>query len=830
MKPHNWQAFMSSVSNRVSNRPGRRRSRSRWRSPISLDDASALIVVGVLLLMPLLTIDIAGWAVDLDTVLPITLFSVAFGWVIARSRFGEIAALVISSLYCLLAVILVAAFNLNLPFQDAVVSVVSRSLEWSVDAVSGGINTDELVLTLLVAILFWFLAYNSDWHIFRLDRVWRVILPPGLILLVNLIFFSGGEPLDVYLFGFLLMALVLIVRSNLDQREWDWYLRGVRVPTMVRRQFAAIGIFLSLLALAFAWGLPSNDLQERLNTFQRFLASDPIQQMAEVWNRLFAPIEGEGSATTDYYGADLLNLGGAISLGDDVVFTVDAPPSPQRYYWRSRVFERYADGQWSPSADLRITDRSAPVEVAMNSEVIGGRRQSVRQRITVGASSTRIYYAAPQPQLIDGAGRIDLIYTDKPANTSMNVSVIRPLKLLRRGETYTVNSLISTATATELRRTSADYPEWVSGPNLYVGIRNPRVLNLALQIVNEAGAAHPYDRAKAIEGWLRENIAYNESISAPPPEVDTVEWVLFDAREGYCTYYATSMIVMLRHLGIPARLAAGFSQGTYDSDVGQYVVREREAHTWVEVYFPAYGWIEFEPTAAEAPIQREGDDLAQEQEDPLRPEPTASPSPSPTPTSTPTPSPDATLTAEASLEAQEQTFEQPSPTPSPAPSPTPTPVILPTVQPPISQDDPPPLSLLQPILLLALVIMLFLFILVIIVLLLFWWWEWRGFGGLSPVSRAYARLERYIGLLGIKVGRTKTTLEKRRELQQRIPAAREPIRTISDLYTRERYGAVSQDRGENKAFAETAEKAWYHTRGNILRRWLRRWLPFLRGD
>ena len=100
-----------------------------------------------------------------------------------------------------------------------------------------------------------------------------------------------------FLFCFLLVALVLIVRSNLDRREWDWYLRGVRVPSIVRRQFATIGIFLSLLALAFAWGVPSNDLQERLNAFQRFLASDPIQQMAEVWNRLFAPIEGEGSAT-----------------------------------------------------------------------------------------------------------------------------------------------------------------------------------------------------------------------------------------------------------------------------------------------------------------------------------------------------------------------------------------------------------------------------------------------------------------------------------------------------------------------------------------------------
>ena len=286
------------------------------------------------------------------------------------------------------------------------------------DAISGGVNTDDLVMTLLAAILFWFLAYNAGWHIFRLDRVWRVVLPPGLILLVNLVFFRGGESLEVYLFGFLLMALLLIVRSNLDRREWDWHLRGVRVPAAVRRQFALIGILLSLLALGLAWGVPSGNLQERLDAFQRFLTSDPIERMAEVWNRLFAPIEGEGSATTDYYGADLLNLGGAIRLGDEVVFTVEAPAPATRHYWRSRVFERYAEGQWSPSADLRVTDRTSPVDLLMNSEVIGGRRQSLRQRFTVGASSARIYYAAPQPQRIEGAGRIDLIFTDKPANSS----------------------------------------------------------------------------------------------------------------------------------------------------------------------------------------------------------------------------------------------------------------------------------------------------------------------------------------------------------------------------------------------------------------------------
>ena len=239
----------------IAVRPARRK-RSRWRSPISLNTISTLIVISVLLLFPLLATDIAGWAIDLDIVLPVTLLSVFLGLILARSRFGEITALIVGLLYGVGTVMIVAALHQNLPFRDALVSVATRSYEWAVDLVSGGINTDPLVLTLLVGILFWFLAYNANWHIFRLDRVWRVILPPGLILLVNIVFFSGDDPLDRYLFGFILMALVLIVRSHLGTRQWDWSLRGISVPTFVQRQFAAIGILLSVLALAFAWSVP----------------------------------------------------------------------------------------------------------------------------------------------------------------------------------------------------------------------------------------------------------------------------------------------------------------------------------------------------------------------------------------------------------------------------------------------------------------------------------------------------------------------------------------------------------------------------------------------
>ncbi|MFC2026044.1 transglutaminase family protein, partial [Chloroflexota bacterium] len=84
---------------------------------------------------------------------------------------------------------------------------------------------------------------------------------------------------------------------------------------------------------------------------------------------------------------------------------------------------------------------------------------------------------------------------------------------------------------------------------------------------------------------------------APPSEQEITDYFLFDLQEGYCDYYATTMVVMARSIGIPARLVMGYAQGEYDETTGGYIVTEASAHSWVEVYFPEIGWIEFEPTA-----------------------------------------------------------------------------------------------------------------------------------------------------------------------------------------------------------------------------------------
>src|SRR5690606_37661819 len=118
-----------------------------------------------------------------------------------------------------------------------------------------------------------------------------------------------------------------------------------------------------------------------------------------------------------------------------------------------------------------------------------------------------------------------------------------------------------------------------------------------------ADRATVYAKARAIETYLR-SFTYNDDIEAPPPGRDPVEYFLYDIREGYCDYYATAMVVMLRGLGIPSRVVSGYAEGSYDPETALYYIAERDAHTWVEVFFPGLGWVEFEPTAGESQLNR----------------------------------------------------------------------------------------------------------------------------------------------------------------------------------------------------------------------------------
>jgi transglutaminase-like putative cysteine protease len=140
---------------------------------------------------------------------------------------------------------------------------------------------------------------------------------------------------------------------------------------------------------------------------------------------------------------------------------------------------------------------------------------------------------------------------------------------------------------------SRDYPEAITRAFLGLPAQlDARISTLARTIT--APAASNYERAHIIERYLRENLSY--TLELPGTEADPLAHFLFERKKGHCEYFASAMVIMLRTLGVPARLVNGFHGGEYNDISHTFIIRGRDAHSWVEVFFPEYGWVVFDPT------------------------------------------------------------------------------------------------------------------------------------------------------------------------------------------------------------------------------------------
>ncbi len=260
--------------------------------------------------------------------------------------------------------------------------------------------------------------------------------------------------------------------------------------------------------------------------------------------------------------------------------------------------------------------------------------------------------------------------------------------------------------------------------------------DLAAQLAR--GQRDPYDIAAGIERYLRATYGYATVVNNPPVNRDVTDYFLFDAKEGYCEYFATAMTVLLRANNIPARMVTGYLPGSRQAD-GRFLSRESQAHAWVEVYFPQYGWITFDPTPRPdvAPIVRGSGNTA--------PEPTPAPAPAPAPAQPPAPSNTAPQQPTASLNAGRDGGFHLS-----------------------------PLFLLIPLTLLGLWA------------LAAWYW-FLPFRGLAPAAQWYARLQRSARWLGVPNARAATPFETAEAIGARLPDGKPAAMTIAQRYAEEQY-------------------------------------------
>jgi transglutaminase-like putative cysteine protease len=549
------------------------------------------------------------------------------GWVLARSKLQGWLSLLLAIMLCDLIVIITAAglwspliyllreMFLILPqvlrwpwvgppdltvFESLAASILLSAgevalegIRWLLAAVPAQ-NPAPLILWMFITIA---AALWAAWAVRRLSQPLIALLPAGAVLAAILNISRSGT---IMLLPFLVAGLILIAYVSYKKRERDWEIDGLDYPESIRVDFS-LSILTVIIILAIASAVaPAVSVRAIVEVARQVFAAqiDQTESFAESIGIADRLPDDSSVASSQPPGLPRVHLlGSGPDLSRNVVMIVNVegmqgasglvPGSPlPAKYWRGATYDVYNGHGWSTS-DLNTTSYSAGQQVPY----IDYPHQQVFQHRnhTTTDLGNRLYAAGT------------ILTTDDDFQVAWRPSGDMFGALVDSSD-YTTISLINMVTEAQLRSSSQLYPDWIIQRYLDLPQDTPeRVIQLAHSLVE--GQSTPYDRARAIESYLR-TYPYTLDIPAPPAEQDVSDYFLFDLRQGYCDYYATSMVVLARAAGLPARLVVGFASGVFDGENQRFIVTEADAHSWAEIFFPGYGWIEFEPTASRTLIER----------------------------------------------------------------------------------------------------------------------------------------------------------------------------------------------------------------------------------
>ncbi len=463
---------------------------------------------------------------------------------------------------------------------------------------------DPLFFVALLSFPYWFSGLFSGYQLTRCANGLAAVLPSGILMFV--IYLNHYTTKDYsWLFGaYLFIALLLLGRQKYLTDRKKWREKRVQISVESGMDFNNSIMVSAAVLILLVWVVPgilplNPQARKAWQNISINMFSDD-----EHFENMFASVKKDNLPSRDFYRNEL-PLGTRISQSESVAFLVYAPAAAQdfpRLYWRGRVYDHFEDGRWLTSGvegkSYEPQDGNFEIPDTEN-------RENINFTYNVYIKGQTILYTAAQPVWVSHPANI--VHTKIPAEEEeeqvMDIVTLQASPDLEAGETYHANALLANPTIPELQEAGQEYPEWITDKYLQLPEDfSPRIQALALEIT----AAHdnPYDKAAAITKYLRSEIEYAPSVSFPEGTVDRLEYFLFEGKQGFCNYYASAEVLMLRSVGVPARLAVGFAQGEPNLQRTFYTVRERDAHAWPEVYFPGYGWIEFEPTGNQDPVER----------------------------------------------------------------------------------------------------------------------------------------------------------------------------------------------------------------------------------
>jgi transglutaminase-like putative cysteine protease len=522
----------------------------------------------------------AGWAPRSGALLFVCLLGLACGILIGPLRLARpVRWPVVAAAALVLAMSNAGLFNIS-PQAARI-----RMTSWAMDLAAGRVVEDPALVAFWTTLLIWWAGYSATHGITSGGRAFEALLPTTAALTINLIY-TRLSPL--YISVIVSGLVILIAWTTQGRHQANWSARRLDYPDLWP-EWMGSGLFMAAVVCALAMLAAPLTSPTTIGWISRALEW-PASQARHIASLVLGganPIASGARSVAILPNSRLIT--DPPQLLEQVVmwvWTNEPPPLPEneshtsiaRPGWRGLTYSTYNGRGWSNPALA-----SRPLSFTLSGDLV--------QRFEIVAEHGDTLFAANRP--LSGDAGLHGLYRSG-ADTDL-------IGLRGASSYYTVTSRSVTATMDTLRQSPIVYsPEITPYLQLPTGLPQ-RVRDLAVQVT--ASAATPFDKAARIESFLR-TYPYTLDLPPVPQGRDLVDYFLFEAPGGYCDYYASAMVVMLRATGVPARLASGYARGAYDYERNAFRVLGTNAHSWPEVYFEGVGWVEFEPTAIQPTLTR----------------------------------------------------------------------------------------------------------------------------------------------------------------------------------------------------------------------------------
>ncbi|HAF62764.1 MAG TPA: hypothetical protein DCK95_10635 [Anaerolineaceae bacterium] len=560
-------------------------------------DLVSILCLVVLVFLSAYSLESTHWTENLNLITALAVIGVILGMTLGITAFNKAQLLVLLVLYSL---VILFSFLVNGTSQGELWDenwfvFHTRILEAMTDLLKGLPVTDNILFITGMGVLFWGMALWAGMALIRKGDIWL----PALFLAVAMIctqFFQPSVYRNDLLSGVFFFLLVFLLGHQYYLKTHQrWKSAEAYEDQDAGRVFMTTSSIISAVIVIIAWSTPFVIDLATTGTKQQKAFVQTLEDSGDFFSDLFSSLTSQPIKKESVFG-DTLPLGSSQPLSEDVIFTAIAPDADfnkGNYYWKARSYSSYNDGMWtSTELEERTFEKNTPVYAKNGTEQIPG------TFIVVANTDLSYFYTSGSVMSIDQPTRTMDVFPD---SEEAEVIAWRPLLPLGEKDSYQFTTFFPTRTYEKLQTAGKAYPARIK--RIYLQLPDdfsPRITKLSEAITE--GLDTDFAKALAITDYLRKTYRYSFEVDDIPATLDPVFWFLFEEKSGFCNFYASAEVLMLRSIGIPARLGVGYAQGVVIEKGKVFEIRSKDSHAWAEVYFPDFGWVIFEPTSAQPAV------------------------------------------------------------------------------------------------------------------------------------------------------------------------------------------------------------------------------------